>query len=526
VTDNRSTALYGSSRALLDAVIAISTDLDLHRVLTRIVESATELTGARYGALGVLGREDGLQNFVVHGIDPDLQARIGDLPHGRGILGAVIDDPRPLRLTDLTQQPASYGFPPHHPPMQTFLGVPITVQGTVFGNLYLTEKAGGVPFTDADEELVIALAGAAGYVVANARAYGLSERRRHGLEATSRIADALQPPVSWDDAFAEITNTLRAAAGAGAVGLVQRGDDGQLLVAAVDGPDAALVDEVLQRMPEGLTEAAEGSDVLQVPLDAEPRWTVLLPLRSALAGSIVLVVVLAEEEQAADADERQLMQSFADHVGLALDRAQALEDRQELAVVSDRDRIARDLHDLVIQRLFATGMHLQGVRMLADRPDFVDRLDKAVDDIDLTIKDIRGTIFELQHRNGSSLRADVRKLAKEYAPLLGFTPAVRTIGPVDTAVPEPVQVELLAVLREALSNTAKHALADSASVDVEVGETTLTLRVTDDGGGLPEDRQESGLRNARRRAARLGGAFELTPGVPAGTVFTWRVPLH
>jgi signal transduction histidine kinase len=220
------------------------------------------------------------------------------------------------------------------------------------------------------------------------------------------------------------------------------------------------------------------------------------------------------------------MQSFADHVGLALDRAQALEDRQELAVVSDRDRIARDLHDLVIQRLFATGMHLQGVRMLADRPDFVDRLDKAVDDIDLTIKDIRGTIFELQHRNGSSLRSDVRKLAKEYAPLLGFTPAVRTIGPVDTAVPEQVQVELLAVLREALSNTAKHALADSASVDVEVGETTLTLRVTDDGGGLPEDRQESGLRNARRRAARLGGAFELTPGVPAGTVFTWRVPLH
>jgi signal transduction histidine kinase len=409
--------------------------------------------------------------------------------------------------------------------MKTFLGVPITVQGAVFGNLYLTEKAGGVPFTDEDEGLVSALAGAAGYVVANARAYGLSERRRQWLEATSRIADALQPPVAWDDAFAEITNTLRAAAGAGAVALVQRGDGDGLRVAATDGPDATVVDEVLLRIPDRLREAAEASEVLRVPLRGEPRSIVLLPLRSALAGSIVLVVVLAAEAQPADTDERQLMQSFADHVGLALDRAQALEDRQELAVVSDRDRIARDLHDLVIQRLFATGMHLQGVRMLADRPDFVERLDRAVDDIDLTIKDIRGTIFELQNRKGSSLRADVRKLAKEYAPLLGFTPAVRTVGPVDTAVPEPVQVELLAVLREALSNTAKHALADRVSVDVEVSETTLTLRVTDDGTGLPEDRQESGLRNARRRASRLGGAFELAPGVPTGTVFTWRVPM-
>jgi signal transduction histidine kinase len=252
---------------------------------------------------------------------------------------------------------------------------------------------------------------------------------------------------------------------------------------------------------------------------------VLLPLRSALTASTALLVVFSTDERAGDPQERQLMQSFADHVGLALDRAQALEERQELAVVSDRDRIARDLHDLVIQRLFATGMQLQGLQMQAGRQDFADRLDKAVDDIDLTIKDIRGTIFELQRRGGASLRADIRSLVKEYTPLLGFTPAVRTQGPVDTAVPTQVQVELLAVLREALSNTAKHARADTVSVEVQVSDTTLTLHVRDDGSGIPEQRRESGLRNARRRASQLGGTFELTAGVPSGTVFTWRVPL-
>jgi signal transduction histidine kinase len=219
------------------------------------------------------------------------------------------------------------------------------------------------------------------------------------------------------------------------------------------------------------------------------------------------------------------MQSFADHVGLALDRAHAVQDRAELAILSDRDRIARDLHDLVIQRLFATGMRLQGLQMLAVRPDVVAGLGTAVDDIDKTIKDIRGSIFELQSRRDASLRAELRALVGEYSTVLGFAPVVRTSGPVDTAVPVPVQVELLAVLREALANIAKHAQASSAVVELAVSADTVVLRVLDDGVGLPASRHESGLQNARARAVALGGSFSLADKSPRGTVLSWSAPL-
>ena len=512
----------GAAGALLDAVVAISTDLDLHRVLGRIVESACELTQAKYGALGVLDREDGLHDFVIHGIDESLREQIGDLPHGRGILGVVIDDPRPLRLDDLTKHPKSYGFPPHHPPMKTFLGVPIEVQGRVFGNLYLTEKAGGQSFSEEDEETVIALAGAAGYVIGNARAYGLSERRRQWLEATGRIDQAMQPPVTEDEALAEVTRVFRSVSAARAVAVV-RVTAGGVRCDALDGSEAARLRRLIVDGENPTTETS--GEARQVALEGDERWLLSLPMRSALADSEALIALFDSDERVHDAQELQLMHSFADHVGLSLDRARAINDREEMALLSDRDRIARDLHDLVIQRLFATGLQLQGLRMLAEREDFVERIDKAVDDIDVTIKDIRGTIFGLQNRSESSLRADVRKLVKEYASVLGFTPAVRTQGPVDTVVPAETQVELLAVLREALSNVAKHAQARSVSVELEGNEDEACLRVRDDGVGMPPDRVESGLRNARARAEALRGAFDLSGNVPHGTVLTWRVPL-
>jgi signal transduction histidine kinase len=507
---------------LLDAVVAISTDLDLHRVLSRIVESACELTGATYGALGVLDRSGGLQNFIVHGIDPEVRRQIGDLPHGRGILGVVIKDPRPLRLDDLTQHPQSYGFPPWHPPMTTFLGVPIEVHGTVFGNLYLPEKDGG--FTAEDEETVSALAGAAGHVIGNARTYGLSERRRQWLEATGRVGEALQPPIAVDEAFTEVTRILRSVTGAKAVAVVRVTEDGAEVEAA-DGPEASHLREVVASQGQVLLDPDQPQDLVPLDLGGRPRFAVVLPMRSVLSASNALLAFFDDDEGLQDAQEQQLMHSFADHVGLALDRTRAVQDREQLAILSDRDRIARDLHDLVIQRLFATGMRLQGLRMLADRPEFTEGIDRAVDDIDLTVKDIRGTIFELQSRGEASLRGDVRKLVKEYAAALGFAPVVRTTGPVDTAVPAPVQVELLAVLREALSNVAKHARADAAEVLLEVGAATLLLRVDDDGVGVPADVHESGLRNARTRAAALGGTFTVRPGRPRGTSLTWQVPL-
>ena len=194
-------------------------------------------------------------------------------------------------------------------------------------------------------------------------------------------------------------------------------------------------------------------------------------------------------------------------------------------MVSDRDRIARDLHDLVIQRLFATGLQLQGAGRNAVNDEVRERIDNAVADLDVTIRDIRSTIFELQHSHELSLRADVRGVAKEYVPVLGFTPMVRTAGPVDTAVTQPVGEQLLAVLREALSNVARHSEADAAVVEVEASEGEIVLRVTDNGRGLPVDRHESGLRNVRRRATELGGAVRLLPEEPHGTILEWRVPL-
>jgi len=236
--------------------------------------------------------------------------------------------------------------------------------------------------------------------------------------------------------------------------------------------------------------------------------------------------VVLFEAGSRDAEERELLASFADQAALALDRAQGVTDREELAVISDRERIARDLHDVVIQRLFATGLQLQGVALVAGKDSEVAvRLDAAVSALDDTIAAIRGTIFELQHRQGASLRAEIRTLVREYVPVLGFSPTVRTTGPLDTVVPARIREHLLPVLREAVSNIARHALADNADIGVVVSGTDLRLVVSDDGAGLAEDITESGLRNARRRAVDLGGRLDVVGNEPRGTVLTWQVPL-
>ena len=251
----------------------------------------------------------------------------------------------------------------------------------------------------------------------------------------------------------------------------------------------------------------------------------LVPLRTRLVDTGVLVLVLGAGRASFPADETQLLASYADQASLALDRAQAVADREELMLVTDRDRIARDLHDLVIQRLFATGLHLQGARRMATKDDINARLDGAIADLGMTIRDIRSTIFNLESPHQRSLRADLRGVVKEYVPVLGFTPLVRTSGPVDTAVPQATAAQLLAVLREALSNVARHAEADAAVVEIEASGSGVTLRVADDGLGLPAERQESGLRNVRRRAGELGGMVRFYKEEPHGTRLEWTVPL-
>lgn len=526
--DVENNSLSGPARALLGAFTAISSDLDLHSVLSRIIVSATDLTGARYGALGVIGgHDDRLVEFITTGLDDHTRELIGELPAGRGILRLLIDEPQTIRLEDLSAHPTSYGFPANHPPMRSFLGVPIRIRGTVFGNLYLTEKADGQQFTDEDELLVQALATAAGFVIDNARAYGLSERRREWLQAAAELIEILHPPIDLARARHQIAAAARSISGSLAAAVVSLPADQLPVVEAADGPMPDVHAALLADLADGLH--ADGGAGLASGEAVEARrdghTAVAIPLRAHLAERGALVAFYAGGYRVDELGERDLLGSFADQAALALDRAQALVDREDFALVADRERIARDLHDLVIQRLFATGLQLQGIRSQVTQPAAVARIDQTVDDLDLTIRDIRATIFELQATPADSLRAQVRGLVKEYVPVLGFTPAIRVSGPVDTAVSRATGVHLLAVLREAISNVARHALADHADVEIRVGEGYLELRVADDGTGLRGDVTESGLRNARRRAHDLGGTCVLTGNTPHGTVLVWKVPL-
>jgi len=363
-------------RRLLDAVLLIGSELELPAVLTTIIRTARELVDATYGALGVLDDTGTrLAQFITVGIDDQAREAIGELPHGHGILGLLIVEPKPLRLPDLREHPDSYGFPPNHPKMTSFLGVPIRVRDQVFGNLYLTDKKGGDVFTDVDEEMVVALAAAAGIAIDNARLH-------------ARVAD--------------------------------------------------------------------------------------------------------------------------------------------LALFEDRERIARELHDTVIQRLFATGLSLQGAARLAeDRPPLLERIQQAVEDLDATVREVRSAIFELHTARlpGRSVRQEILDIGAESARALGFEPVMRFDGPIDSSIEDSVADHLVAVLREALANVARHAEASTAEVDLKVREGILTLRVVDDGVGPGEGAGGRGLENMRVRAARLAGSVSLTARPEGGAELCWQVPL-
>jgi signal transduction histidine kinase len=364
---------------LLDAVVALSADLSLPNVLKRVVEAAAAVSGARYAALGVLAQDQpdlkrGLVEFVTHGIDSRGIRAIGHLPQGLGILGLLITDPKPRRIADIGAHPAHAGFPAHHPPMTSFLGVPVMVRDQVFGNLYLTEKRGAAEFSQSDEDMVVALAGAAGVAIENARLH--------------------------------------------------------------------------QRL-------------------------------------------------------------------------------EQVAVLGERERIARDLHDTVIQRLFATGMGLQSLVGRMEETDLRVRLQQAVDELDETIREIRITIFDLEARDAEKdgLRTRVLSLTGEATATLGFAPKVHMDGPLEAATDAATQEELLKTLREALSNVVRHANASSVEVLLRAASGTITLRVADNGVGLPKDaRHGHGLDNMQTRAESLGGVCEVSARRGGGTIVTWRVP--
>ncbi|MGH3453774.1 MAG: GAF domain-containing protein [Nocardioidaceae bacterium] len=534
-------------RSLLDAVVDLGTDLDLPRVLQRITDAACTLANARYGALGVLGPDgEVLAEFITHGVTDEERARIGPPPSGHGVLGVLIKEPQPIRLPHIGDHPQSYGFPSNHPPMESFLGVPVRVHDHVYGNLYLTEKIGADEFTDLDERIMVALAAAAGVAIDNARLYELTDRRRQWLQATAEIMNVLLGEVDRAQALRLIAGKAREVSGCdvAAVLLADQSDDGRhLVLEVVEGIDAGSIEGERISIDAGgvLAEAMEQESPVivddlakeaqsgraQLPAEfADMAYAVLVPLRTPAGGGVLLAAQRRDASQLVAGFDIELIGTFANQTALALERVRAQEDRAQVAVLEDRDRIARDLHDLVIQRLFASGLQVQGALELIRRPDVRQRLTKVTDDLDSTIRDIRATIFELQHRSDrSDVRADIRGLAKEYTASFGFAPTVDLLGPVDSAVPTELRPEALAVVREGLSNAARHAQASEVHVEVDVRGGNLGITIADDGVGIGETTRRSGLRNLRERAEAHDGTLDVQPNEPHGTILRWSAPL-
>ena len=528
--------------ALLEAVVAVGAHLDLEVVLRQIVEAAITLVRARYGALGVIGDGGRLAEFVPVGLAEEQIAGIHHWPQGLGLLGALISEPRPLRLPDIAASPKSRGFPAGHPPMRSFLGVPIRVRARVYGNLYLTEKEGGTDFDEEDEALLVALAAAAGVAIDNARLYEEARRQQRWLRASGEVTRRLLSGARPDEMLALITQQTLDMSGADLVVLaVPTPDRQQLVIQYAAGPAAddatglvlpvgrSLSGQVmLSGEPVTVTDFAHDERVADTAREHLPLGpAIVFPLGEP--GDVRGVFTVGREPGAMPlpAEAIEMISTFAAQAAIGLELAEHRSDAERLAILQDRDRIARDLHDLVIQRLYATGMSLQGALPLLSRPEAASRVSNAVDALDETIREIRSAIFSLQTRADSrpqGLRAQVLAVADEMSAPLGFAPSLRLVGPLDETVPSEIGEHLLGALREALSNAARHA--HSSRVDVTVqADSELALRVRDDGAGMGSSTRRSGLANLAERATELGGKVEISPAGGGGTQLDWRVPL-
>ncbi|GHH59740.1 histidine kinase [Kitasatospora indigofera] len=529
---------------LLEAVLVVGCDLDLDQALRHIVDAAVTLVDAEYGALGVIGEDQKLSRFIPVGIEQERIERIGPLPSGHGLLGELIRHPEPLRLAEISQHPSSYGFPEHHPPMHSFLGVPIRVRDRVFGNLYLAEKRGGAEFDAEDETVLEALAVAAGVAIDNARLYTQARLSGRWLAATAEVTNLLLSGSSQQEVFDLLIARAADIAGADLTVVALPSSDGRSLEVGV----AVGLDAEVHR---GLVLPTEGSfvgaavrtgglvataDVRKDPriTAGPPRWAglgpaVAVPIGTATGGVRgVLMLARAEGKPAFGPEESTPLAGFAGQAAVAMELAERRRDSEQVALLEERDRIARDLHDLAIQRLFATGMTLQGATRFIEHPEASERVLRAIDDLDETVRTIRSSIFGLRAKDrgpvAHGLRGRVVAAVDRAAAGLGFAPALRMDGLLDLRVPPPVADALVAVLEEALSNVVRHARAHRVDVDLSV-DGELSLTVTDDGVGLPEGGPRSGLANLAERAQRLDGSFRAGAGPDGGTRLVWRVPL-
>ena len=538
--------------ALLEAVIAVGSSLELEVLLRSIVQTAVSLVDARYGAMGVIGDNDRLVEFIPVGLTDEQIASIHHWPEGKGLLGLLITDPRPLRLADIKGHERSFGFPSGHPPMTSFLGVPIRIRGEVYGNLYLTDKQGASQFDSEDEAVAVALAAAAGVAIENARLYEEARRQQRWLSATAEVTRHLLSGAEPGDALSMITEKALEMTGADVVMVSLPMPDGQhIRVESAAGSGAEQALGLVVPLENSITEEVlRTGERISVPdyhteeraIGAAKERLGLGPLEIVPLGAPGNVhgVLYAGRRQGSmpmSAAAAEMLATFAAQAAIGLELAEHRRQAEQMALFEDRDRIAKDLHDLVIQRLYATGMSLQGITSMIRVPEVAERVSRSVDALDDTIREIRSAIFALQtHPEArlAALRARILFIAQEMAPALGFAPALELSGPLDTQVSEEVAENMLTALRESLSNAARHSGASHVAVTVTVNDE-LVLTVRDNGTGFTPGGRRSGLRNLEERALGLGGSLAVGPashedaagggdGTP-GTEVIWRVPL-
>jgi signal transduction histidine kinase len=526
---------------LLDAGLALAAELSLPAALQRIVELAAELTGARYGALGVLGRDGVITEFITTGVSDSERAAIGHIPVGRGILGVLINDARPLRLHDIAEDPRSVGFPANHPPMRSFLGAPVTARGQVYGNLYLTEKRDGEDFDADDERALILLATQAGVAIDNASVYEQAQDRARRLEAVRAITTAILAGTDTGELLSLVVAQARELVGADLATLALPAGTDRLVIEAADGllaeelrgtifPAAGSVTGEVLRTGKAVALAdASADDRMAQPIVRDgvgPALFIPLAVRGHTLGSLT-VANLSGGPPLREAAV-QLVETFAEQAAVALEYARLQRELHRLAVLEDRERIAKELHDGAIQALFAVGMGLQGSALLAGNDDLRGRIQHAVEELDRVIRDLRNYIFGLRPGILADRQLDqaLQGLVEEFAQRTGVV-AIAEIDPAVAAELAGQAGEVIQLAREALSNVSRHAEAATCRVSLYRDQTGAVLEVDDDGHGFDPAQTTGagqGLRNLRERATALGGRAEIHSALGEGTRVKVTIP--
>ncbi len=527
---------------LIEAGLALSSELSLDAVLQRIIELATQVTGASYGALGVLGPGGRITEFITTGVSDEQRRVIGAPPTGRGVLGVLISEAKPLRVADIAAHPRSVGFPPNHPPMKSFLGAPVVSRGRVFGNIYLTEKQGATQFSAEDEEALVVLATQAGVAVENARLYQEARQRERWLEAAREIATTILAGAGSDEALRMVARRARELVGADLASVaIPEGND-QLSLQVADGVhaeeivgmtfpvEASISGEVIRTGRAVVLEDASAEHRVYQPVarigEIGPAIFVPLALRGKAFGTLGAARISGG--RAFDEDDLRLLESFADQAAVALEYARAQREIQRLAVLEDRERIAKELHDGVIQSLFAVGMGLEATASLSGDAQLGNRIEAAVTEIDRVIRDLRNYIFGLRPGILADRQLDeaLRGLAEDFEEKTGLIAVVEVDAEAasDLASSAP---DVIQIVREALSNVGRHADATTCRITLRREGEAAVLEIDDDGKGFDPSAAHigDGLANVRNRAEALGGELTIDSSSGDGTTVRIVVPL-